>query len=245
MDTPEWLPFLVANNYRILLDANKLSGQERCFFTDAKLRKFWEKADGYLNRLENPEFLSGAAECIPGVFLAPLNFYGKTGKADNPTPKTRARKRQKGADPLINKAAQLAGELAQTLETIEKTTRVYPCELRLMAIVRTLVYDEKIAQVASYYDGVRTSEGLRNLEEALHRYPTVDSIFCDVPGMASQKSTWRDWLREAANNHKLLLRQHPGKFELTESDWLSIAKVLIGDHITRNAMQDALRSLPD
>lgn len=245
MNTPEWLPTLVATNYRLLLAADSLSKHEQAFFTDARLKKFWEKADGYLSCLEKPEFLAGAAECIPGVFLAPLAFYGQTGTASRPSPKFNARARQKKADPLISKAADLAGELAATLERIEKTTHIYPCELRLMAIVRDLVHDKNIKQVASYYEGVRTSDGLRNLECALREYPTVDSIFNDVPGMSSQKSTWRDWLREAVDNHKLLLLQHPGEFDLTESNWLSIAKVLIGDYITRNSMQDALRSLSD
>lgn len=243
MDMPKWLPDLVAGNFQLLVKDEKLSERERAFFTDARLENFWIKVSCYLEGLEHPEYLAAAAECIPGVFIAPLAFYGQTGSVDRPTPKTKARGRQKKADPLIRKAAELAGELAEKLERIEETTHVYPCELRLMTIVRELVHDEKIEHVASYYDGVPTSDALRLLEAALLKYPSADSIFDDVPGMASQKSTWRDWLREAAKNHKCQLRMHPGKFELTESDWLNLALVLIGDHVTRNSVQDALRRL--
>lgn len=246
MNTPDFLPALVAANYQILVSRGDLTEREQSFFTDARLKKFWDRAGNYLHSLEHPEYLATAAECIPGVFLAPLYFYGhKVGTTERPTPKVKARERQKNSDPLINKAAKLAGELAETLESIEATTHIHPCELRLMAIVRKLVHDKNIARVASYYDGVRTSEALREIETALLAYPETSSIFDDVPGMASQKSTWVDWLAEAKENHRLLLRQHPGEFDLAEVDWVNLTKVLIDDGISRESVQSALRGLAD
>ena len=243
MNPPDWLPDLVAQNYCLLVASGQLTERELRIFTDSRLKKFWEKVANYLSSLDHPEYLVGAAERIPGVFLAPLAFYGQTGTADRPTPKTKARERQKKVVPLITKAAELAGKLAEVLESIEETTHIHPCELRLMAIVRKLVHDENISRVASYYDGVRTSKALRAIESAWWDYPEASSIFEDVPGMTSQKSTWVDWLAEARENHGLLLRQHPGEFDLAEVDWVNLTQVLISDRISRGSVQSALRGL--
>lgn len=245
MTQPLKLPLLVDANYRKLLLAGDLTEKDKGFFTDPRLRKFWGKVDIYLQRLEQPELLGSAAESIPGAFLAPLPFYGQSGTADRQSPKVRARENQKKTDSIIYQASKLAGELAELLETLEKITHIRPCEMQLMTIVRRLVHDENINRIASYYDGVSTSEALRELQEAMLNFPKSNSIFDGVPGMASQKSSWRDWLREAASNHKTLLQMHPGEFELTESDWLSLARVLIGNQITREAVQDTLRNLSD
>lgn len=245
MNIPIWLPSVVGLTYQLWKERGNLTGREEAFFADPRLKEFWAKMRKHLITLEHPEFMEAAAESIPGVFLTPLEFYMRRGTREQPTPKVRIRERQKKADELIARAAKQAGELAQTLESLESTTTIYPCETRLMTIVRKLVRDTNLNHIPSYFDGVRTSDALRLLEAKLKEYPNASSIFDDVPGMASNQSSWRDWLWEAESNYQDFLRIHPGKCVLAEADWVNLAKVLIGNTVSRENVQAALRKQHD
>lgn len=235
------LPLLVKWNFERMVAEGSLSEHELAFFTDKRLAKFWKKVGDYLAGVQ-PDYQQGTAERLAGSFLVPLAFgCGVTGTRDMPSRKTKIYDAQHKADPVIDRIARLSGELADALEELENITPTHPCQVRLLAIVRPLIRDEKIDELTSYWEGVRTSEALRVLQTKFSEYPKANELFKDVPGMASQKATWRDWMREAESNLADMLRANPGDLTLTESDWLNIVNVLIG-RVSRPAMQDARRS---
>lgn len=236
------LPLLVRWNFERMLADGLLSEREQAFFTDSKLENFWAKATKYLASVP-ADYRDAAAGSMVGAILTPLAFgYGDTGTADQPTRKVKIRQAQNKADPIISRIAELAGELGDALEELESITTIHPCEVRLLHVIQPLFQDEAIQNLSGYWLGVRTHEAVRILERKFMDYPVADDLLEDIPGMKSQKATWRDWLREADHNLKELINIYPGDLAPTESDWVNLAQILIGAHITREVVQDALRS---
>ncbi|PIX04298.1 MAG: hypothetical protein COZ77_07180 [Gallionellales bacterium CG_4_8_14_3_um_filter_54_18] len=236
------LPLLVKWNFERMVAEDLLSEREQSFFTDKRLVKFWKKVGGYLSDVK-ADWRDSAASMLVGDFINPISFgYGMTGTKEQPMRKTRIREAQKKADPVISRIAQLAGELAKTLDELEKITATHPCEVRLLSLVRQLIHNDAVPNISGYWLGVRTADALRIVEQKFNDYPETKDLFQDVPGMASQKATWADWMREAENNLVITLRTYPGNLTLTESDWVNLAKVLCGEHISRSAVQAARRS---
>lgn len=239
---PEWLPYKVAENFRRMDVEGLLDAHQRAFFTDSKLKKFWGKVDKYLSGVQ-ADYRSNAADHLVENFLTPLRFgYGETGKASRPTFKINLLEAQKKADQKIEEIAALAGKLANALEDLEKITRFVPDETSLLVIIEPLIGRDAVKNLPSYHWRGRTSEALRILEDSFGKYPKANDLFNEVPGMASQKSSWADWMREAESNIEETLGIWPGKLQLKESDWVNLAQVLIGEHITREAVQAARRS---
>lgn len=236
------LPSCVTENYHRMLSNGSLSEREQALFTDIRLAKFWKRASDYLSKVEYKR-REDAASMLVGSFLTPLMLHGPTGTAEQPSKKTIIRDRQKKADVLIDKAAEIAGELADTLVQLEGTTNLWPDSIRLMAIVRSLIHDDKVHEIPSYFDGVKTSDALYLLEKTFRDYPTASHIFDGVPGMESQKSSWRDWLREAYVNIGHLLHCDPGNLVIREADWLVLVHALIDEAVSRNSVQRALAGL--
>lgn len=236
------LPYEVQAIFDYMLADGSLSERQPLFFTDTRLVKFWRKVSDYLPKVPESR-REDAASILVGSFITPIGLgYGKTGTADQPTRKTRIREAQKKADPIIDRIADLAGELGDALEELESITSIHPCEVRFLHVVQPLFHDEAVQNLSGYWLGVRTSEALRILERKFRDYPLANDQFKDIPGLASQKATWVDWMREAESGLEDMMRFCPGKLSLSESDWVNLAQVLIGDHITRGAVQAARRS---
>ncbi len=236
------LPYEVQAIFDYMLADGSLSERQPLFFTDTRLVKFWRKVSDYLPKVPESR-REDAASILVGSFITPIGLgYGKTGTADQPTRKTRIREAQKKADPIIDRIADLAGELGDALEELESITSIHPCEVRFLHVVQPLFHDEAVQNLSGYWLGVRTSEALRILERKFRDYPLANDQFKDIPGLASQKATWVDWMREAESGLEDMMRFCPGKLLLSESDWINLAQVLIGDHITRGAVQAARRS---
>lgn len=236
------LPLLVQWNFERMLADGLLSEREQAFFTDKRLGKFWAKASKYLASVP-ADYREVAGQSMVGAIITPLAFgYGDTGTADQPTRKVKTRQAQNKADPVISRIAELAGELGDALEELESITTMHPCETRLLHLIQPLFQDEAVQNLSGYWLGVRTHEAMRILERKFQDYPVAADLFEDVPGMKSQRATWRDWLREAHCNLEELNDTYPGELALTESDWVLLAQVLIGEYITRSVVEDALRS---
>ena len=235
------LPLLVKWNFERMIAEGLLSKPEQLFFKDARLLGFWKKVGDYLSGVE-ADLRNDAASMLVGDFIDPISSgYGITGTKEQPTRKTRTRAAQTKADPVIAQIAQLAGKLADALDDLERITATHPCEVRLLSLVRTLIHDDAVQKLSGYWLGVRTADALRIMEQKFSDYPETEELFQDVPGMASQKASWVDWMREAENNLAVTLRIYPGNLSLTEDDWVRLANVLCGEHITRSAVQAARR----
>lgn len=237
------LPYEVQAIFDYMLANGSLSERQPLFFTDTRLVKFWRKVSDYLPKVPESR-REDAASILVGSFITPIGLgYGKTGTADQPTRKTRIREAQKKADLIIDRIADLAGELGDALEELESITPIHPCEVRFLHIVQSLFYyDEAVQNLSDHRLSVRTYEAIRILEHKFRDYPLAHDQFKNIPGLASQRATWVDWMREAESGLEDMMRFCPGKLSLSESDWVNLAQVLIGDHITRGAVQAARRS---
>lgn len=80
-------------------------------------------------------------------------------------------------------------------------------------------------------------EGTSNLRRDLYSDP-----WADVPGMRSNKATRRDWMAEAVANLKQASVIYGADFSLRENNWLAVARVLIGQDISRDLIKEALRT---
>ena len=236
------LPYEVKVIFDYMLADGSLNERQQAFFTDKRLVKFWRKVSDYLPEVQGSRG-DDAASILVGCFITPISFgYGAVGTADKPPRKTRIRKAQKNADLIIDRIATLAGELGDALEDLEDITHIHPCQVRLLSIVQPLIHDNAVQNLSGYWHGVRTYEALRILERKFRDYPVAHDQFKDIPGLASQKSSWVDWMREAESSLEDITRFFPHKLPLSESDWVILAQVLIGDHISREAVQAARRS---
>lgn len=236
------LPLFVKWNFERMSKEGLLSERQQAFFTDKRLTKFWGKVNNYLAEVQE-DSRDNAASMLTGGFLNPISFgYGKTGTTEQPARKNLIRTSQSKADPIIKRIARLAGELADSLEELEGITPYHPGEARLLSIVQPLVDEDVLSRMPTYYEGVRTSEAIRILQAKFEDYPKASDLFQDVPGIASQKTTWVDWMREAESNLAETLEVYPGSLLLGESDWLKLAKVLISEYISREAVQAARHS---
>jgi len=236
------LPYEVKVIFDYMLADGLLSEREQAFFTDKRLVKFWRKVSDYLLEVQDSR-REDAASILVGSFITPISLgYGDVGTADKPTRKTRIRDAQKEADPVIDRIARLAGDLGDALEELEDITSIHPCQVRLLSIVQPLIHDDAVQNLSSYWHNVRTYEALRILEHKFRDYPLAHDQFKDIPGLASQKASWVDWIREAKSGLEDIMRFCPSKLSLSESDWVILAKVLVDKHISRERVQAALRS---
>jgi hypothetical protein len=238
---------LNAQAVRKALQARRtLTPQETAFFTDPGLASFWRHIEQAMSGCRHEAY-----EYLAGAFFGPLASYGAGGTADRPSPKVRRRKRQQIADQHMDTAARLSRELLQVLRDMEQTTMFLPDEIHLDALLvkagAFIENDGPDDATRSYIarSHTRVWQLLEKLAEAFEQYPRTPEQFADVPGMRSQKATWRDWLYEAEANLRDLNRMYGARLELTEAHWVSLVHAMIGEAISRSSVNDALRSARD
>lgn len=130
------------------------------------------------------------------------------------------------------KAAELARELAALLDDIERE----PLPPGAVIAVADLLNRRLIARDApSYLKNERPAAVLRRLADAL----TVPPDYSQAPGLASQKASWRGFIREVQANLADV------GFKLRERDAVELAGVLCRSaglmKPSRDAVRDALR----
>ena len=243
----EFLPDAVAAVFNRMNTANLLNDSKRSFFTDKTLERFWGKVGVYIASLPINS-RDDAASFLVGSFLNPLDYdYHKAEIQKSGSPKlfkTNMRTAQVEADKLIFKIAKSAGKLAEELEELERTIDFPPDGINLLMIVRQLIDDPALREPPSHHSKVCMSQAIRLLESNLKAHPTSISIFNEVPGMASQKSSWVDWMREAEENIKTCLLVYPASLKFSLGDWTNLVHVIVGNHISSKAIKEARRSRP-
>lgn len=235
---PDYLPIGIWSIYIDMQSRNVLSGREDVFFTDKRLSDFWRYVSSYSDSIE-PRWLAGAESFIVGSILNPLDWYSQTGTADRPTLKTKIRDRQRKADILFEEVAELALQLINKLDEISLLTNYTPDEIYLSDLLHPLIEHDLITpDIAN--NRLLTVQLIQKLHDAFRDYPRTDSLFSDVPGMSSQKSTWRDWMAEVQHNLSFMHCSYGKAFELREKHWLALVNVLIDDCISRSSVNAAL-----
>lgn len=146
------------------------------------------------------------AGAVVGAFVVPLSFgYGEAGTSNRPSWKTELRGQQRKADKIKANAAIKAGQLVELLTELKELTPYLPDTV--------LDYDLR---------------ALRKLINGLTDHPDTETLFSDVPGMKSNKSSWKDWKQEAEDNLRGCNRMYAGGFELSESEWETLTLSLFG-----------------
>jgi len=248
IEDPDWLPELVKKTYFSLRDSGKLTEQEVAFFTDQRLVDFWTHIDNYLNGVESQaiEKLSqlnddvewhwlldrkeNATGMLIGCFINGLDQYTPTKGISK---KTKIRESQKEVDILIGKASDLAIELAETLANIQQTSSYcQPDELNFLSLVsRATPADIEYGSPLNRALFTDTSDVILKLGEALRDYPRAKELFADIPGMASQKTSWRDWLYCAYDLIDECMPRYEGNIplDIREKHWVALVRTLFPD----------------
>lgn len=220
-----------------------ISDAAQKLLTAKNLKPTWARINAALDAVE-PRFRAAAASYVIGSFLIPLEWYAETGTAVRPTFKVRIKQGYANANSHLQRATDLLREAANELREAQNCSRFLPDDATsfgglLRAVTETWGgrYSLKGAQRDFYY-GIQTPRALDMLAD---RLVPNDDPWADVPGMISAKAGWRDWLREAAANLDGANDMYNVDFSLREADWVRLTRTLIGGHVTREAVRNALR----
>lgn len=182
------------------------------------------------------------AASFVGAFITPL-LMGYANKRNQPRliNKAKIRSVQKDADKLMASAAALAKDLATKLEEIQNLSKYHPEELNALSLISKKI-DLKGHEFNERDRAVETFALIEVLANSLYDHPCTNDLFGGVPGMKSQKTTWRDWIREAVENVKETEDIYElDSFEIREIDWVHIVNILCDSSISRGSVQSALK----
>lgn len=217
----------------VLLPAlgGELTGAQRAVVAAPELAGFWEAvAARVLTMMAEGWSRTDAAGVLVGAVLTPLAM-------GHDAHGTLAQMARSGVDmERRRKAAELANELAATLDAIERE----PFPPGAVIGVAALLHRRLVARGAPPAVKLEpTAALLRRLADAL----TVPPDFSAAPGLASQKPSWRGFLREV----KASLNEHG--FALREADAVRLVQAVcreggMASPPSRDAVRDALRPLP-
>ena len=219
-----------------------MSAAERALIAAPNLEPFWKALAEHVPKLEAQwrKRRDAAAEHVPdleaqgwerrdaaavlvGAVLLPLAMgYDAHG--------TLARKVRDGVRmDRRTKAADLAHELAKLLDIIS----CEPLPPDAVVGVVALLDQRLIARDApSYFMSEPTAKLLRRLRDALREPPD----YSEAPGLASQKPSWRGFIREARSN----LDKYG--FALRERDTIALAAVICADAGVMKPSRDSVRA---
>lgn len=218
-------------------------------FHDSGLEDFFLHLDGCLASGEWEYFVGcivDAVECVP---------EGGAATRDRPDNKTRVRDKQTRASALLSKISDKARELARLLDELDELRATVPAETySCLALIESALsrnpaeveFDRFRRSLSSYQEhGFPAPADLLNaLANASDANPPAAQIFADDPWLASQKSTWRDFVRIVADSLSDIYVMHGVKIELREKHWLSLTRALVSPDISRSSVNAELRKLP-
>jgi|GEM_PF-2079034 len=177
-------------------------------FDDARCGAFWEAAAGHLRvMIAAGSTEDDAAAQIVGALTVPVLFGHDARGSFNRMIRRKVNMQRR------KKAAMLARELAKLLRDISREP-MPPDGIYLLSLVPGL--SNYTQRVPSYFETYPTADALATLALGLETPPD----FAGAPGLASQKPTWRDWLREAKENLADI------SFTLSESDAIALVGAL-------------------
>jgi hypothetical protein len=220
------------------LKAHGLSAREERFFTDERLAGFWSAA-GEALRKARPDQRWNAAHQLVATFLDPLGWLADDGER----PETSGRKPERRRRLLEQKerlrmAAEKARELAALLDEIAAGPEPPDMSVLFFAeAVLPLPNEQRPSwNLPSYYHGFSVSGALEAFADKLDAKAAEP-----LPAwLESQKTSWRDWLRQVRWGLRELEDWGLLSFEPRETHWVALVQVLFGDWITRDAVHDAL-----
>jgi hypothetical protein len=205
-----------------------LASLEKALIAAPELDRFWQSLADHMPTLVTDGWsTSDAAGALVGSVLTPARLgYDAHGSLSRYIRNSVSMERRE-------KAAALAKELADLLDEIEGE----PFPPDAVVSVSTLLHPRLVARDApSLIKAEPTSALLRRLAAALSAPPNYSA----VPGLASQKATWRGFIREVQQN------LHDHGFKLRELHAVSLVRTICTDAgiaapPSRDAVRDALR----
>lgn len=250
---PEWIPYYVWSVFlgiqRVPQRDDGFHGSVKKLLTDSALKPTWERLGAALKSVDF-KFQMDAAAAVTGGICNPVRFYGATGTTASPTPKITIRKNYAKAQSHLQTASN---HLLKAVEEIREATQhssMLPDEALTIAGMVMRIFEEagyedaiSLSKIPDYFwnynKGLRTAVFLKEIAAKLT--PGIDP-WADIPGMRSNKASWRDWLAEAVANLEKASAIYGADFSLIEADWVALAKILINPAISRDSVRDALRS---
>jgi hypothetical protein len=214
--------------------------------TDASLQPVWESLNKTVQSVA-PRFQNDAASSLIGIICNPLKLYGATGTSGRPTPKITIQQNYAKAQSHLQTASK---HLMRAIEEIREATQIsstLPDETRTLSgtvaqIFEKHGHDDIVNRLSSAFWIAADFETAVFLEKlAAGLMPDLDP-WAGVPGMQSNKASWRDWLREVMANLEDASRMYDVEFNLREADWVRLVNCLIDPDISRSSINAALRT---
>lgn len=233
---PEWVPLAARS-----LPLEEFDERQLKLFHASELKQMWKRAATALDEVDSALRVDAAAAFV-GSIIHPLHF-AETGTRARPTKTVKLKDRQKKADVHLRKAARQLRQAADEIRAAQKQSSYLPDSVvSFPALARLLMRVDR--KLPSYFEGGETSTAnvLIYLADDIENFQTPQKLFASIPGLAGQKSSWRGWLREVVVNLAEIESCYQTDFALKEVDFVQLAHVLIGPHITRDMVHDALRN---
>ena len=215
---------------RAAATAEGLTPDQRALIEAPELRAFWQRIAEHVSALAARGWSSvDAAAALVGAVLAPLAF----GHDARGTAARRVRRKINMA--RRRKAARDARALAEALRAIQSEPLAPDVVLSLLTCLPESVRDMIGPATPSYVWTFRTADALDCLADGLEAEPDLS----EAPGLASQKPSWRGYLRE------VLANLSDFGFAIREVDAVRLVAVLcrLGGVMppSRDAVHDVLR----
>jgi hypothetical protein len=232
------LPPAVAAIYAAL-KAHGLSAREERLFTDERLADFWRAAREAL-RNARPDQQANAAHQLVATLLDPLAWIADGDeRPEESSQKPTRRRRLLSQRERLRVAAEKARGLAALLDEIAAGPEPPDMSALLFAEAVLPLPDEQrpSRNLGSCYLQFSVIGALEALAERLDAKAAEP-----LPAwLESQKTSWRDWVRQVRYGLRQLDSAGLLHFEPREGHWVALVQVLFGDSITRDAVHDALR----
>jgi hypothetical protein len=213
----------------------------RRWLLDERLKDVWERLDVWLSRV-SPGRQEDAAAYVIGALALPTWLIPERGASGAMAAEgRRIREKNKAAAGDLTKAAQALRKAADLIAAARGRTHIVPdVAITPFHFFVNGVPSSCLMHIPSYF-WVKpdTCEMLLGMADELEGVEPL-SI---VPGFESQKSGWRDWLREAQDSLREAAEIYGGRINLREVDWFRLAEAAVGDAgiVTRDSVRSALR----
>jgi hypothetical protein len=232
------LPFEVRAIYAVL-KARGLSAREERLFTDERLTDFWRAAHEALRKTRLDQ-RSNAAHQLVAALLDPLAWIANGDERPEVSDKKPAQRcRLLEQKKRLREAAEKARELAALLDKIAAGPSAPDMSaLLFVEAVLPLPNEQKLSRnLDSYYQQFSVSGALEAFADRLD----ADASEPLPPWLESQKTGWRDWVRQVRHGLSQLDSAGLLRFKPRETHWHALVQVLFDDSITRDAVHDVLR----
>lgn len=215
--------------------------------SSAELQKYWRRASkAFCDIAGGIERLEASSSWLMSCFLQPaVDELHLTGTADRPTRKVRLKEQHKRdrarADGAAGKLREVLGALRGWEGQVQPDGLIYLDALLDEGGWSFPASSFCSADVARCFRSIETLVVIECLAEALKRFSNADSL-AEIEEFASNKASWRDYVKAARREIKLLEEANNVEVQPDAGEWQAIIFALTGKKPDPKSVKDALKA---